>query len=274
MQRPGQVRAEERDDGGVAPAGREGLPARDVFDYALITRLVPPDLHKEVVPVNLREIVLESKPGADVALMPRDTLKVFHRRDFIDLPKASISGEVRLTRAELLKTLGLDNQAAIGRTTAEAGGRRPRGRSEERRSRGLGFQREAGAPARSGPGAGWSSGGPIREARIPARRNSARRKPAARISAPADVLTFEIHGGTRVADLVKMAGGLTRMAYLERAEIVRVDDNRNYRTIYFHLGKAMAGDPEENKLLENEDQVRIHSVLETAYRKTVPSPGR
>jgi hypothetical protein len=63
------------------------------------------------------------------------------------------------------------------------------------------------------------------------------------------------------------------MASLERAEIVRVDDGRNYRTIYFHLGKAMAGDPEENKLLENEDQVRIHSIRETVHRKTVSVSG-
>ena len=49
--------------------------------------------------------------------------------------------------------------------------------------------------------------------------------------------------------------------------------NRTYRTIYFDLGKAMAGDPKENLLLENEDHVRIHSVMETRYRKTVTAAG-
>jgi protein involved in polysaccharide export with SLBB domain len=88
-----------------------------------------------------------------------------------------------------------------------------------------------------------------------------------------NVLTIEIQAGMRVADLVRMAGGLTRLAYLERAEVVRVDENRTYRTIYFHLGKAIAGDPEENLLLSNEDHVQIHSILETRFKKTVMAAG-
>ena len=86
-------------------------------------------------------------------------------------------------------------------------------------------------------------------------------------------VTFEIQAGTRVADLVKMAGGLTRFASLDRAEIVRVDADRVYHTIYFDLGKALEGDPAENFLLQSEDRVRIHSLLETRYRKTVTASG-
>jgi len=182
------------------------------FDYALVTRLVPPDLHKEIVPVNLREIVLEKKPGADVALKPRDTLKVYPRSAFKDLPKANISGEVRMTRQELQAAPKVEAQATTGKVAAEA-------------------------------------------------------------KADNGVLTFEIHAGARVADLVKLAGGLTRLAALDRAEIVRVDEKRDFRTIYFNLGKAMEGDPKENILLENEDHVRIHSLWETKYRKTVTASG-
>jgi protein involved in polysaccharide export with SLBB domain len=88
-----------------------------------------------------------------------------------------------------------------------------------------------------------------------------------------NVLTIEIQAGMRVADLVRMAGGLTRLAYLDRAEVVRVDENRAYRTIYFHLGKAGAGDPKENVLVENEDHVQIHSIMETRYKRTVTASG-
>ena len=98
-------------------------------------------------------------------------------------------------------------------------------------------------------------------------------KTSTEIQAEKNVLTFDLQAGMRVADLVKMAGGLTRLASLDRAEIVRVDDNRTYRTIYFDLGKAMEGDPKENLLLESEDHVRIHSVMETRYRKTVTAAG-
>ena len=83
--------------GSLLPDEKAFLP-ETYFDYALLTRLVPPDLHKEVIPVNLREIVLEKKKEADVALQGRDKLTIYNRSAFRDLPKATISGEVRLTR--------------------------------------------------------------------------------------------------------------------------------------------------------------------------------
>lgn len=154
------------------------------FDYALLTRLVPPDLHKEVVPVNLRAIVLEGRKEADLLLKAQDTLTVFPRSAFKDSPRVSISGEVR----------------------------------------------RAGA--------------------------------------------FDLKEGSRVSDLVKLAGDLTKSAWLPRAEIVRIDPKtRAFHTIYFDLGKAMAGDEKENHVLEDEDQVRIHSLWETRYRKTVSVAG-
>ncbi|TFG59357.1 MAG: hypothetical protein E4H29_04400, partial [Deltaproteobacteria bacterium] len=154
------------------------------FDYALLTRLVPPDLRKEVVPVNLREIVLEGKEGADVALKAQDTLTVFPRSAFKESPKVTISGEVRR------------------------------------------------------PG------------------------------------SFDLKQGSRITDLVKLAGDLTKSTFLPRAEVVRIDaKTRTFRTIYFDLGKAMAGDEKENHVLEDEDQVRIHSLWETQYRKTVTAAG-
>jgi len=259
--------------GTLLPDEKEFLP-ETYFDYALLTRLVPPDLHKEVVPVNLREIVLERKPGADVSLMPRDTLKVFRRGDFKDLPKASISGEVRLTRKELVKALGVDNQAAVARMTTEALRVDPREADAKNGDfKGPDYKREADPRGIDTRGGMELRGTDPRgaDARGTDLRGGDTRSPDFRTEP--DGLTFEIHAGTRVADLVKMAGGLTRLAYLERAEILRVDDHRDFRTIYFHLGKAMAGDPEENQLLENEDQVRIHSVWETNYRKTVTASG-
>jgi len=153
------------------------------FDYALLTRLVPPEMRKETIPVDLRAIVLEKKKEADVPLAPYDTLTVFDRSAFRDAPKVTVSGEVRR------------------------------------------------------PG------------------------------------SFELRKGARVADLVKLAGDLTKSAYLPQAEIVRVDEKRDFHTLYFDLGKAMAGVDPENLLLEDEDQVRIHSIWEGKYRKTVAAAG-
>jgi len=203
--------------GSLLPDEKAFLP-ETYFDYALLTRLVPPDLHKEVIPVNLREIVLEKKKEADVALQGRDRLTIYNRSVFRDLPKATISGEVRLGRPDLTKVPKTEVQATTEKTAREA-------------------------------------------------------RTVTESAVERNVLTFDIQAGTRAADLVKLAGGLTRLAALDRAELVRVDDNRTYRTIYFDLGKAIAGDPEENILLENEDHIRIHSVMETRYRKTVTAAG-
>ncbi|MEK6779836.1 MAG: SLBB domain-containing protein, partial [Candidatus Deferrimicrobiota bacterium] len=153
------------------------------FDYALLTRVVPPEMRREVIPVNLREIVLEKKKEADVNLKALDTLTVFPRSAFRDAPKVSIAGEVR--------------------------------------------------------------------------------RPA----------TFDLKKGARVSDLVKLAGDLTKSASTGRAEILRIDEKRNFRTIYFDLGKAMAGDEKENLVLEDEDQVKVHSIWETQYKKSVSVSG-
>jgi protein involved in polysaccharide export with SLBB domain len=203
--------------GALLPDANAFLP-ETYFDYALLTRLVPPDFHKEVITVNLRAIVLEKRPGADIPLQGQDTLRVYNRSAFRDLPKATISGEVRMGHPDLVRAPKTELQATTEKAAHEA-------------------------------------------------------RTVTESAVERNVLTFDIQAGMRVADLVKMAGSLTRLASLDRAELVRVDDNRTYRTIYFHLGKAMEGDPKENLLLESEDHVRIHSVMETRYRKTVTAVG-
>jgi protein involved in polysaccharide export with SLBB domain len=229
--------------GSLLPDEKAFLP-ETYFDYALLTRLVPPDLHKEVIPVNLREIVLEKKKEADVALQGRDKLTVYNRSSFRDLPKATISGEVRLTsRPKPEQPLSVES-----RLTPEQGPDTP--------------SKEEGQVTTGKVALGTKT-----------EKDFLLSKLAAESRIDNNVLTLEIQAGMRVADLVRMAGGLTRLAYLERAEVVRVDENRAYRTIYFDLGKAIAGDVKENLLLENEDHIQIHSIMETRYKRTVTAAG-
>ncbi|MBF8258808.1 MAG: periplasmic protein involved in polysaccharide export, partial [Actinobacteria bacterium] len=153
------------------------------FDYAQLTRLVPPEMRKETIPVNLREIVLEKKKEADVSLQAGDILTVFTRSAFRDSPKVTISGEVR--------------------------------------------------------------------------------KPG----------SFDLKKGARISDLVKLAGDLNKSASMGRSEILRIDGKRNFQTIYFDLAKAMSGDAANDLVLEDEDQVKIHSIWETRYKKSVSISG-
>jgi protein involved in polysaccharide export with SLBB domain len=77
----------------------------------------------------------------------------------------------------------------------------------------------------------------------------------------------------KVKDAILAAGGLTKDAYLEKAEILRVNKNRQYQTIYFNVSKAMLENEQDNILLQDEDKITIHSVTELAYKKTVSIEG-
>lgn len=192
------------------PDEKAFLPETD-FDYALLTRLVPPDFRKEMLPVNLRAIVLERKKEADIVLRGRDTLRVFPRSAFRDPRRVTISGEVRAVR-DLVGVPASDNQAAAGKPTGSA---RP-----------------------DGP-----------------------------------TIPFNVPEGARVSDLVKLAGGLSRAALLDRAELIRVDEKRDFKTVYVDLGKALSGDLQADLLLRDEDHLRVHSIYETRYKRNVTASG-
>ena len=79
--------------------------------------------------------------------------------------------------------------------------------------------------------------------------------------------------GMRVKDAVLVAGDLTRDAYLKKGEIIRVNEKKEFSTIYFNVAKAMADDPEENLLLRDQDMIVIHSIWEKVNKKQVYIDG-
>jgi protein involved in polysaccharide export with SLBB domain len=80
---------------------------------------------------------------------------------------------------------------------------------------------------------------------------------------------IELSGNMRVKDAILSAGGLTENAYLERGEIVRMNDRKEYATLYFNVTKALTDDPRENLLLQENDRIVIHSIWEQVYKKSV-----
>lgn len=77
----------------------------------------------------------------------------------------------------------------------------------------------------------------------------------------------------KVKDAILSAGGLTKDAYLEKAEILRRNGNRQYYTVYFNVNDALAEKESDNILLQDEDKITIHSVNELFYKKTVSIAG-
>jgi len=85
--------------------------------------------------------------------------------------------------------------------------------------------------------------------------------------------TFDLIENYRVRDAILEAGDLTKDAYLKKGEIIRVDEKRQYRTIYFNPESAITNDPVENIILQNEDKIIIHSVWEEKWEETVSITG-
>jgi len=84
---------------------------------------------------------------------------------------------------------------------------------------------------------------------------------------------FELSDNSRVKDALRTAGDLTKDAYMKKGEIIRVDKNKEFFTLYFDVARAMAGDPAENILLEDEDQLVIHSLYEEKWKETASVSG-
>ncbi|MFC1857776.1 SLBB domain-containing protein, partial [Thermodesulfobacteriota bacterium] len=77
----------------------------------------------------------------------------------------------------------------------------------------------------------------------------------------------------RIKDLILKAGDLADDAYLPKGELIRIDTERNKHTIYFDLSAAMQGDSEHNLIIQDEDQVIIHSIWEKQWREFVLIEG-
>ena len=84
---------------------------------------------------------------------------------------------------------------------------------------------------------------------------------------------FELLENYRIRDAILAAGDVTKNAYLKKGEIVRVDKKKEYRTLYFDVARAMAGDPAENLLLEDEDRITIHSLYEEQWKQLASVTG-
>ena len=84
---------------------------------------------------------------------------------------------------------------------------------------------------------------------------------------------FDLTDQFMVKDAILTAGDLTKDAYLKKGEIIRLNKNKEYFTLYFDVGRALAGDPAENFLIQDEDQIIIHSVWEEVYKKSVTIEG-
>jgi protein involved in polysaccharide export with SLBB domain len=84
---------------------------------------------------------------------------------------------------------------------------------------------------------------------------------------------YRIPQGARVADLVRLAGGLGPEALLRRAQLLRYLPDRSRETLYIDLGRALDGDPAENRELAEQDHLIVHSVWDETFEEAVQIDG-
>jgi protein involved in polysaccharide export with SLBB domain len=95
VQRPGKYEWKPGLTVGALIADEKFFLPETFLDYALITRFVGPEKTREVIPVNLRRVVIEKDSAADVPMKPLDTLMVYKRSSFREEATATVGGEVR-----------------------------------------------------------------------------------------------------------------------------------------------------------------------------------
>lgn len=272
------------------------------YDYALIKRLKPPSMEATLIPFNLGKFLFQQDPASNVALQPQDEIFVFNRWLFKDRPYVTIEGEIRGICAPSLDA----STAAIREKQADAammkGGMRQsdltgttlsRSR-EERSSLALLKLQAMDTELRVNAEANKMTLSKLKK--ITDEIKAGENTPARDILELRDDLKWQgkidlanrmdsiledlkssckisLVDGMNVRDAILYSGGLTTNTYLEKAEIIRVDDQKKHTVIHFDVGRAMAGKAADNVPLQHKDQVIIHSIHEHAYKKTVSIDG-
>jgi polysaccharide export outer membrane protein len=262
------------------------------FNYALIKRLNPPDLMTTLIPFNLGAILLDKDEKHNVALQPRDSVYIFSRWFFRDKTFVTVEGEIRgeckvldapqakpLTdtvrepvdqeKADSLLRLQEQKKTVVAEDVAERRGATTKLtpgqlRLQEQRKTAVAedIARQRGVETKLTPEQLRRMG------RFQASEEARAFDDRQRRSCP-----IELSLNMKIKDAILHAGGLTSNTYLERGQIIRLTEKNEYKTLYFHVGRAMADDPRENHLLQDKDRVVLHSVWEEARQQTVAIAG-
>ncbi len=244
------------------------------FDYALIKRYRLKDMQAELVPFDLGRLVVRGDRTQDIALMPRDEVYVFHKQMFEDRPYAVVEGEVRKPGRYFIDDMRMkDIILKAGDLTEEA--YLPKAeliRIEEDRRR-ITIYFDAGAALAGDPGHNIK----VRNEDRIVIHSVWEEQWKESVTIGGEVKNkgeFTLTRGMRIKDLVFKAGSFTRDAYMGSGHLYRTDWRTKEKTILtFDVGRAMEGDPRHNLLLQDLDNVVIHSTWEYAERYEVSIDG-
>ncbi len=228
--------------------------------YAEIVRLNAPDFHPSVESFDVAAALAD--PASAPTLNRLDTVRIFSRYDFERPPDVSVGGEVRSPGD--YRTTG---EAHLRDAVYLAGGITPDAALDSAQL----FRTQADGTLRilSVDLAEALAGNPVDNVIIQPRDRLLIHRKFEKVDAPTVNITGEVAkpghypltGNMRVADLVRVAGGLKRSAFADDADLTRFSAaSGSSQRLQVKLVAALSGDANEDVPLHNGDVLAIRQI--------------
>jgi protein involved in polysaccharide export with SLBB domain len=233
--------------------------------YAEIIRLNGPDFHPSVESVDLSAALAD--PASAPVLKPLDTVRIFSRFDFEPAPDVWVGGEVRSPgnhhtsgQAHLRDAIYL-----AGGVTADAS----LDSAQLFRTESDGTLRILSVDLRQA-----LDGNPVDNLLLRSRDRVLVHKNLEQVEAPTVYIKGEVAkpgryplpSNMRVADLVRVAGGTTRSAFLDKADLTRFAASTapglSSERIEVKLAAVLSGDASEDVPLRNGDVLTVRQIAQ------------
>jgi protein involved in polysaccharide export with SLBB domain len=255
-------------------AYREGMKISDVVgsyrdllpepsQHAEIVRLSPPDFKPTIIAFNLSDALAGKEQNA--SLKPFDTIRIFGRYDFENPPLITVTGEVRYPGDHLS-----NGTTRISDAVYLAGGTSPDaelGDAQVFRKTPDGKLKVISVNLMKAMSGDESSNIALEsEDRVFIHKNLTRSDPATvtiqgEVGRPGK---YPLGDGMTAAELVRLAGGTKRSAYLEAADLTRYDVEEGSKVASEHftvpIGHALAGDPDTDFRLHDGDVLTVREL--------------
>jgi polysaccharide biosynthesis/export protein len=233
--------------------------------YAEIVRLNAPDFHPSVESVDLSTAL--GDPASAPALKPLDTVRIFSRFDFEPVPDVWVGGEVRAPGK--YQTSG---QAHLRDAVYLAGGVTPDASLDSVqlfRTESDGTLRILSVDLRQA-----LDGNPVDNLLLQSRDRVLVHRNPAQVEVPTVYIKGEVAkpgryplpSNMRVADLVRVAGGLKRSAYPDTADLTRFTASsapgQSSQHVEVKLAAVLSGDASEDVLLRNGDVFTVRQIAQ------------
>lgn len=233
--------------------------------YAEIVRLNAPDFHPSVESVDLSAALAD--PAAAPPLKPLDTVRIFSRFDFEPVPDVWVGGEVRAPGK--YQTSG---QAHLRDAVYLAGGVTPDASLDSVqlfRTESDGTLRILSVDLRKA-----LDGNPVDNLLLQSRDRILVHRNLAQVELPTVYIKGEVAkpgryplpSNMRVADLVRVAGGLKRSADADTADLTRFKAStapgQSSQHLEIKLAAVLSGDASEDVLLRNGDVLTVRQIAQ------------